>query len=377
MPVYRNLPVSRRCIDAVLANTSLSHARLIVVDDASPEPELASWCDSLAHHGATIVLRNEQNKGFVASVNLAMRHSSDRDVVLLNSDTEVPPGWLERLQRCALSQDKVATVTPFSNNGTICSYPFFCRSSELPEGLSCVELDRIFAQANTGLSEEIPTAVGFCMYISRACLDDIGYFDDQRYGRGYGEENDFSRRAASYGWRNFLCADLFVYHQGGVSFGDDRVTLMSQADRLLADRYPDYPEIITEFIDRDPLRQYREAVDRLRFDMENQPLVLLREYQQQLLIQHQTMSELRQRLLANRDEHLRVEGQLREQLDNNREAYFAADRALGEAQDIVKRYDADLRRLASNYEAAASELYSIKNSRFWRYSRWIRKLLDR
>jgi GT2 family glycosyltransferase len=80
------------------------------------------------------------------------------------------------------------------------------------------ELDAVFAQINAGKSIDLPTAVGFCMYIRRACLDAVGLFDAERFGRGYGEENDFSRRATRAGWRNVLCADVFVFHAGGVSF---------------------------------------------------------------------------------------------------------------------------------------------------------------
>ena len=46
-----------------------------------------------------------------------------------------------------------------------------------------------------------------------------------RFGRGYGEENDFSMRAAGAGWRNVLAGDVFVYHEGAVSFSDERVAL--------------------------------------------------------------------------------------------------------------------------------------------------------
>ena len=57
------------------------------------------------------------------------------------------------------------------------------------------------------------------MYIRRAALADIGLFDAEAFGRGYGEENDFCLRASARGWRHLLACDTFVYHEGAVSFG--------------------------------------------------------------------------------------------------------------------------------------------------------------
>ena len=57
------------------------------------------------------------------------------------------------------------------------------------------------------------------MYIRRAALADVGLFDADAFGRGYGEENDFCLRASARGWRHLLACDTFVYHEGAVSFG--------------------------------------------------------------------------------------------------------------------------------------------------------------
>ena len=69
---------------------------------------------------------------------------------------------------------------------------------------------------------EIPTGVGFCMYITRSSLNAVGLFDADRFGRGYGEENDFCMRAAKSGYKHVLAHNTFVYHAGGVSFGEEK-----------------------------------------------------------------------------------------------------------------------------------------------------------
>lgn len=264
VPVYRGMRDTRRCLESVLAARCQTRFELVVVDDCSPEPEISAFLDRLAESGWITLLRNLRNTGFVGAVNRGMRLHPERDVVLLNSDAEVANDWLDRLAACAASAPDIATVTPFSNNATICSYPFDGWTGEVPGTLGLAGLDRLFAATHAGVSADLPTAVGFCMFIRRACLDRIGLFDEQRFGRGYGEENDFSLRAAKAGWRNVLCADTFVYHRGGVSFGPGRDELMRNAEQALLQVHPDYNERVAVFVAADPLDGLRKDIDRAR-----------------------------------------------------------------------------------------------------------------
>jgi GT2 family glycosyltransferase len=186
-----------------------------------------------------------------------MRLHPERDVLLLNSDTEVAGDWLDRIASCAARDPRAGTVTPFSNNATICSYPRFAQSNPLPEGLSAARLDAAFARANAGRAIEIPTAVGFCMFISRRCLDEVGLFDEEAFGRGYGEEVDFCMRAARAGWRHLLAADTFVYHEGEVSFGGGAQEIRDRAQAIVDSRYPEFQQRVRAFLDADPPRDFR------------------------------------------------------------------------------------------------------------------------
>ena len=264
IPVYKGPRQTRRCIDGVLGGRQTASFEVVAVDDASPDPDIALYLNDLAGRGRITLLRNESNLGFVQSVNRGMALHADRDVVLLNSDTEVANDWLDRLRRNAYRQPDIGTVTPFSNNATICSYPFEGWTGGMPGTLSLAALDRLFAAANAGRTVDLPTAVGFCMYIRRVCLDQLGLFDAQRFGRGYGEENDFCMRAANVGWRNVLACDVFVFHEGSVSFSDERSALTLSAGKTLADLYPDYVRKVREFVTRDPAGASRAAVDSAR-----------------------------------------------------------------------------------------------------------------
>jgi len=264
VPVYAGFEQTRRCLESVLAARQETPFELVLIDDCGPDPELRAYLASLQDRPRITLLVNERNLGFVATVNRGMVLHPDRDVVLLNSDTEVANDWLDRLRRCAYSQADIGTVTPFSNNATICSYPYEGWAGGVPGTLGLAALDGLFARTNAGLFVDLPTGVGFCLYIRRACLDVVGYFDVARFGRGYGEENDFCRRGAHAGWRNLLAADVFVYHEGGVSFSEERETLQKAAMNALLEAHPDYLDRVSDFIACDPIAPLRQAIDRSR-----------------------------------------------------------------------------------------------------------------
>ena len=77
-----------------------------------------------------------------------------------------------------------------------------------------------FAAANDGKTIYAPTAVGFCMWVRRKAWQQAGGFDTI-FGRGYGEEVDFCCKVAKLGWCHLIAADVFVFHEGGVAFGNE------------------------------------------------------------------------------------------------------------------------------------------------------------
>ncbi|HRD98354.1 MAG TPA: methyltransferase domain-containing protein, partial [Rubrivivax sp.] len=264
LPVYGGLDVLQRCVASVLAAECRTPWHLTLIDDASPQPAVGAWLRELAReHPRISVLTNARNLGFVGTVNLGMRLAGRCDVVLLNSDTEVAGDWLDRLGQAAYGTARAGTVTPFSNNATICSYPRFCEDNLLPAGQSVASLDGLFARANAGRTLAIPTAVGFCMYIRRECLDEVGEFDAGTFGAGYGEENDFCVRASAAGWVHLHALDVFVFHAGAASFSESRHALQASALAAIRRLHPHYEDMVRGFVQRDPARPFREAVDAL------------------------------------------------------------------------------------------------------------------
>jgi GT2 family glycosyltransferase/glycosyltransferase involved in cell wall biosynthesis len=272
VPVYDGLAATQACLESLAAAATQSTADVMVVADCPPDPALSAFLREFCpRHGFRLV-EHASNMGFVTTCNAAIADCAGRDVILLNSDTIVPRGWLGRLARAARSAPDVASATPFSNNATILSYPIPHVSNPV-DAAAVYALDDLFAAANPGQTVDIPTAVGFCMYVRREVLDEIGSFDSI-WGAGYGEENDWCMRAADRGWRHVAAADLFVGHVGGASFGGSTPERMAANARLLDERYPDYRRTVDDFIADDPLWRVRARVDLRRLAAEPRPIVL-------------------------------------------------------------------------------------------------------
>lgn len=269
VPVYKGAAETLRCLYSVLAAPVSTPFELVVIDDASPDGELMDSLRGHARAGLFTLLHNEANRGYVATTNRGMQLHPGRDVVVLNADTEVYGDWLDRL-RATASAAGVASVTPLSNNATIASYPRFLHDNPYPLELSFAELDALAAGVNAGLAVEVPTGIGFCMYIPRACLDAIGMFDEETFGRGYGEENDFCQRAIAAGWRNLIAGDVFVHHVGSVSFQGERAKRVARALQQLNARYPGYTRSVQQFIEADPMAPLRANLDHARLRAKTQ-----------------------------------------------------------------------------------------------------------
>jgi len=263
VPVFNAAERLDACLGSLLRTLGRGDS-VLVADDASTDPQVQAILQAFQRRAGfeVTVLRQPENLGFVGNCNVAMAEAGRRDVVLLNSDTETTTGWLARIAACARSDARIASITPWSNNAEICTFPALCRALPPPEDPELVA--RAAVSAGQPQYPDLPTAVGFCMFLRRAALDALGDFDRASFGRGYGEENDWCLRASAHGWRHVLCDDAYVVHHGGASFGPLGLSPGGGALERLNARYPGYNERIARFILDDPLRPRRERIaDRL------------------------------------------------------------------------------------------------------------------
>ena len=257
VPVFNSCTETRRCIESILAKTSQPY-QVILVDDGSTDLVLVTYLDELAKLPNVKVLRNKENVGFVKAANIGLCFSKN-DVVLLNSDTIVSENWLDGMWSCAYSHARIAVVSPLSNNATICSIPEFCKDNPIPEGFDVESFARLVRQMSDKMYPAIPTAVGFCMYIKRSVLNELGVLDES-FSPGYEEENDFCMRAQEAGYAIVLDDSTFVYHKGAASFSERSVGIRRKHFELMAKKHPAYAGIVQGFISDNPLRLIQEKV---------------------------------------------------------------------------------------------------------------------
>lgn len=258
VPVFNALEALDACLGA-LDRSLPAGTRVHLADDASTDPRVPAlmqgWCRRTRL--AVTSVRREHNRGFPGNCNAAFAETGEADLVLLNSDTEPAGSWLQRLADCAANNPNIASITPWSNNGEIVSFPSFVTRNRMPDDAELI------ARAASMLSPhypELPTAVGFCMFLRRAALRAVGGFDAETFGKGYGEENDWCLRAEAHGWHHVLCDDAYVAHRGHASFAATGLAPGGENLRRLNARWPGYNERIARFILDDPLRRHRERL---------------------------------------------------------------------------------------------------------------------
>lgn len=238
IPVYNALEDLKKCVLSVLKNTDLKTHRLILINDKSTDEKIKAFFSELVQDGI-YKIENDVNLGFSGSINKGIVLSNENDVILLNSDTIVTPNWVDDLIDCAYMEENIGTVTPLSNNASICSVPYSNQDNPIPENISIDEYARELKRISLHQFPDLPVGIGFCMYIKRDVIDDVGLFDGASFGKGYGEENDFCNRATQLGYRHVLCDTVFIYHKGTASFVDEKKRqLIKEHEQILEERYP-------------------------------------------------------------------------------------------------------------------------------------------
>ena len=221
--VHNALDDVRLCLDSVVSRTTGNY-RLVVVNDGSDEETseyLQGVCASLP---GALLIETHGPLGYTRAANAGLRASEADHAVLLNSDTVVPSLWLERMLACMNSDDSIGIVGPLSNAASWQSVPDVVEDgrwavNELPPGYDVDVFAELVASLSRGSFPRVDFVNGFCFMIRRAVVDAIGLLDEERFPRGYGEENDYCLRAADAGFSLAVADQCYVFHGKSKSFG--------------------------------------------------------------------------------------------------------------------------------------------------------------
>ena len=240
VPVHDAFDETLDCVHSILRHTELGGAdSLLILDDASTDPRVRAMLEHFEGLAGITVVRNAENLGYTQTVNNGCMLAGADDVILLNSDTVVSAHWLRNLKVAAYRNDRTGTVTAVSNNAGAFSVPD-PGTNTLPAGFDIDAVARSMVDGTPHLPFEVPTGNGFCLYIKRALIDEIGLFDEVNFPVGYGEENDFCMRAMAAGWANMVDPATYVGHVRTASFGERKQQLAAAGLKRMQEMWPEY-----------------------------------------------------------------------------------------------------------------------------------------
>lgn len=256
VPIYNAVDDLKVCIENLVKYTS-SKLDIILINDCSSDLNVNDVLSKASQFINIRTFSNDVNLGFTKTVNKGIELACENDVILLNSDARVTPRWVEGLLSAAESDGRIATVTPMSDRAGAFSAPKIGNENELPIGIFEEEYAVAFRRRSIGSYPTVPTGNGFCMFIRRDCINEIGKLDDVSFPRGYGEENDFCMRARKAGWRNIIDDRTYIFHDRSKSFGGEKDELIRSGRSVIDIRYPDYKKAIQIFSNSDKIKSAR------------------------------------------------------------------------------------------------------------------------
>ncbi len=237
VPVYEDEEATARCLDTLEAqNLPGLRWRIVVVNDASPNAALVADVARRAAEGRLTLIHLATNVGYAAAVNRAAGAIRSGALLLLNADTLLPEGALERLMAIASQTPDLGTLTPLSNDGVVTSFPLPYTRNDLPSPEDLARWDAAAKAADHG-PVAIPNGIGFCLLVTRACWDAVGGLP-LTYGRGYFEDVELCLTARTLGFRNLCAMNVMVGHVGSRSFGASKRRLVMKNSAIFAARFP-------------------------------------------------------------------------------------------------------------------------------------------
>jgi len=260
VPIFNAPQETADCLQSLEKTIDPRAARVILINDASSDLRIAPLLRRYAAVEGFELLTNPRNLGYTKTINIGVRAAGADDVVLLNSDTITTPGWLDGLLEAARRGDDIGAATAMSDNAGAFSFPVKDAPNPKPGFMTHEDYAGVILGRTRRLDPvDVPTGSGFCMFIRREVFDRVGFFDEEAFPRGYGEENDFCMRALKAGFRHVISPYAFVFHKRSASFGAEKERLIKGAVDAVMRRHPDYARLVSEAFSAPAMLALREA----------------------------------------------------------------------------------------------------------------------
>jgi O-antigen biosynthesis protein len=223
---HNQLRDTQQCLASIEKHTAPAH-ELILVDNGSTDGTGQFFRNYAAQHSHVRVIFNRANLGFAAGNNQGLACARGHALLLLNNDTVVTAGWLERLLGALELHPDCGLVGPASNS---VSGPQLAASANYSSLDQLPQFATQWCAAHAGQSAEASRLVGFCLLLRRAVVESIGGLDPL-FGSGNFEDDDFCIRAGLAGFKLRIALDSFVHHTGGQTFKGAKIDYRASLER--------------------------------------------------------------------------------------------------------------------------------------------------
>ena len=221
VPVFNAPEYAENCIRSLLRSDD--RVPILIVDDGS-RVELGEKLKDL-DPSRIRVITNQTNQGYTRSANRAIEAAETPFLILLNSDTEVPKRFAEKLIQPMLMDDTLAATGPLSNAASWQSVPkrFDHRGrwevNTLPHKMTTEDMAELVSSLSSHAIPRVPLLNGFCLALRSSACKAIGLLDSDAFPTGYGEENDYCIRLKQAGFECAIVDNCWVFHAKSKSFG--------------------------------------------------------------------------------------------------------------------------------------------------------------
>ena len=162
IPIYNALDDLKILLKSILKNFNFELGEVTLINDCSNK-ETSNYLETFClENNQFNLLKNEKNLGFIKTCNRGMKEAKGEIVVLLNSDTQIPKDFCERIIKWFQSDKEIGIASPISSNSATYYIP-------LPFLWSIEKMNKEIQNKHICTYPVIPAAEGFCFCIRKKC----------------------------------------------------------------------------------------------------------------------------------------------------------------------------------------------------------------
>ncbi len=221
IPTYENERFTVDCINSIKQNTTPGTYRIIWIDNGSINTSLVEKSLERVEH---LSYKFKDNRGFVYAVNKGIKLSDAPTICLLNNDTLVYKGWLDKMTSALLANEDVGILGPLTGykppKKEDSPHSLNLHNGLLPPEATKWSLEKINLELEShyrGQLSEAPFVAFLCAIMRRSLIDKIGPLDTN-YAFGMWDDVDYNIQVRKLGLRTVYLLDTCIYHAGRTTF---------------------------------------------------------------------------------------------------------------------------------------------------------------